>query len=654
MKKIIKISLIYLSVFLFAFLFKIDVHALTKTTDDAGRYNYTTVNEDRVQLSDSVEYIKNTGFTTRTNKQYDQVNHILCADMTSNEDVKVVTWAIKNQTNTGFTRNDLLEIAKDYEKNHPGWIVLGGVNSDQYYTKYGTGAGTNGSYIYYPQPYYPMMSEGENWFTISPYASCNNVIGFKNDNSLNQIVYGHRTVAGFKINIFDDNNNKIKSFDVTDLNMFGALKDGETTIISPFKSNEEDVYQTVYKTSRNNLLYVVENADLSYVSNSKIFETSVQGGNVNAFFGKGRISKITDDVELSMNQFAIETTNQELKDALSVGTYVKCEYEFDSGFDGIREASGFHTVQRLNGADQNVDNSYNTRAYPRSIMGCDSTSGKVYLITCEGKNSAPTAGMYAQESNALMKQYNITDAFQMDGGGSVTSVIRNENGELQFSMPSVESSYRLIACGLFMVMKVPTVEVKVNDISDNKVVIDLDDSKENEKYSKMFLKVDINGVSKFFEADSNNQVTIEGLESQTQYNYILCLQKDGEELFETKIQGSFKTRKHSPNVVSLNYYLDDENLILKVNCTDPDKTIIKVSVVIGGKSYFVILEDNIGTINLGEDARNFLDVKVKIECITLEEIEEIVFENISLEANAYVYPMHIVSAMESFMDEILK
>ena len=38
----------------------------------------------------------------------------------------------------------------------------------------------------------------------------------------------------------------------------------------------------------------------------------------------------------------------------------------------------------------------------------------------------------------------------------------------------------------------------------------------------------------------------------------------------------------------------------------------------------------------------------------LEEIEEIVFENISLEANTYVYPMHIVSAMESFMDEILK
>ena len=47
---------------------------------------------------------------------------------------KFVTWAISGKTS--YTRAGLSNIAKDYEKNHPGWMVVAGINGDQYYDKY--------------------------------------------------------------------------------------------------------------------------------------------------------------------------------------------------------------------------------------------------------------------------------------------------------------------------------------------------------------------------------------------------------------------------------------------------------------------------------------------------------------------------------------
>lgn len=653
MRKVSKILLVSFIVFMFCFLYNFSLLASSTSTSDDGSYSYTTENEEKKNLSNSVEYIKNTGFTTRSNKKYDQVTHIFSADMKGSEDVKVVTWAIKNSNNTGFTRNALLEIAKDYEKEHPGWIVLGGINSDQYYTKYGTGLGTDGSHYYYPQPYYPMISGGENWFSISPYASCNNVVGFKNDDSLNQMVYGNRSIGGFKLHVLDDNANIISTFDINDLNIMSELGASQTTVIAPCKELNVDAWQTVTKTS-NNDFYIIENSDLSYVSNSTSYTGTITPGvNVNAFFGKGRISKIANSVSLTNNQFAIETTNQAVKQALSVGTYVRCEYEFDSGFDGIEEASGFHTVQRLNGQDQNVANSYNSRMYPRSIMGFDNTSGKVFLLTCEGKNSSPLSGLYAQEVNALCKQYNITDAFQQDGGGSVTSVFRDENGILQYAQPPIESSYRSIACGLFIVMKVPSIEIEVEERYDNKLVIKVDDSKEETKYDKMYLEVEINNESKFFEV-VNNQVTLTNLNSKTDYKYVLWLEKAGELRFKTLVQGEFSTCKITPIIEEVKYTEDEENIILQIELNDQDEALLRMNAIINGKSYYVNIDENVGTIKIDKDTFKFLDLKIEIECVTLKDREKIEINEINIDANVNMYAKHIVSSIEEFFDSILK
>ena len=81
---------------------------------------------------------------------------------------------------------------KDYEKNHPGWIVVAGINGDQYYAKYGSQLGVDGSFYYYNQPYYPMIIDGERRFPITATGySDRNYVGVTNN--IERGVLEHRT-----------------------------------------------------------------------------------------------------------------------------------------------------------------------------------------------------------------------------------------------------------------------------------------------------------------------------------------------------------------------------------------------------------------------------------------------------------------------------
>ena len=309
MKKNKIIVLIFSLVFIFSFL-SFSVSALETTTVYNGTHSYTTKSEEVFNIVDGVSHIINHGDAYSDNGATvfkDRIVHIFKADIKNNSNIKLVSWQVQKE-NSGFTRDELLDIAKNYEETHPGWVVLAGTNADQFYTGYGTGLGSNGTDYFYPQPYYPLISDGDNLFAYSPYASCNNVVGFKNDNSDVQMVYGNRSIKGLFVHVYDNDNNLVGSFPCVDLNYSNTLGSNETTVLSTRKVDGNDVKDFTKTTS--NDVYVIENPDLSYVSNS--VEWTWKKYNVNAFFGKGKISKVTNgEVTLHGTQFAIETTNIE-------------------------------------------------------------------------------------------------------------------------------------------------------------------------------------------------------------------------------------------------------------------------------------------------------------------------------------------------------
>jgi len=657
MKKISKLVFMLLSVLVFTVAITIDAGAKEVTTkSDDKNYNYTTVSEEITSISASTTHIRNHGYTTRNGTKYNQINDLFVLDYSKGEDVKVVSWAVQNYDGTGYLYRTIKSIGEDYEKNHPGYIVLCGINSDQYYMKFGTRLLEDSTDYYRPQTVYPMVADGENWFVIGTYKDTyiNNTVGFKNDGSSIALEYGARSVKGFYIHIYNEQKEEIGMYEIDDLNMMNELGENQTTLISSYRISDT-TYQTMSKQS-NNDFYVVEKADNCYVNNTVEYAFYKNENAMNSFFGKGTISKISKSVELTKNQFAIETTNEALKKALNVGTYVKCQYEFDDGFANIKESTGFHCVQRFNGVDYPVDNPYNSRPYPRSIVGCDD-QGKVYMITCNGKNSAPTEGMWAQESNAMMKQYGIINAFQMDGGGSVTCVIRNEQGELEYAMPSVEGEYREDLCGIFIVMKVTDADITLDSVSQEEAKFQIDLSRVTEKYTNAYVKVkEVGGKVVGYYKIENGISNVTGLKSRTDYSYLLTLENESGEKRDTFVMGGFKTYALYPVVSQVNIIKNEETntFDLTVHYEDTHQILQKMVAIINGKSYRMKHENGVATLSLDASTNSILDLQIEIQCQPLQKILSIEGTNYTIDATPAVFFSNAVTTVSSWLDEFFK
>ena len=72
---------------------------------------------------------------------------------------------------------------------------------------------------------------------------------------------------------------------------------------------------------------------------------------------------------------------------------------------------------------------------------------------------------------STMLQYGITNAFQCDGGGSVQSICRNEDGVLDYAQSPYEGGYRPVLTGHFIAMKVENISLKIDDFDNHNATI---------------------------------------------------------------------------------------------------------------------------------------------------------------------------------------
>ena len=664
-KNIITKCFIFLFVIASSFIFiNLNIKAEDTVKTDDNNYYYTTKSEVTRELASGVEYTLNLGKTGHTASNFEERVSIFSADISKNSDVKIATWAPQNGSHTGYTRKALLDIAKDYEANNPGWIVLAGINADQYFPSFGTGIGKDGSYMYVPSPYYPMITNGDNLFTYTALgnASKNNVVGFKNDGSKTPLVNGERTIDGFYITVYGDSGEVVKCMKIDGLNC--DLGSQGTVVLASYNVDKNTQARI---TRTGNKYYVVNNAELSYVSNTTEW-LSWNNRAVDAFFGKGVIDEVRDNVDITGgNKFAIETNNEELKAVLKKDVRIKVEVEYADEFKDIEEAMGYHTIQRRGGLDQNVDNAYNSRCYPRSMFGCDA-NGKVYLMTCFGDNAGPTKGLYAQEFNAVCKKYGITDAWQMDGGGSVTSIVRDENGILDYAEACIEAShsgerkfsgYRLVLSALFIVMKVPNASITVNEKYSTgvKMTCDLKDILGNYDEAKLkFFDEEGSNVSNYSLdlSKSINECNIDGLEANRNYTYELYVKKNGYDEQRTFVNGALNTLKMIPVLKSLEIVYTDDGFMIEASIDDKQKALISLYAWFGnrkiafkqkGEVYQAFVE--------AEKNYNPLDVAISADCMLDSKLTK--HDDCELELNNVSYPaLAFFAYPEKALEEILK
>lgn len=620
---------------------KINVSAITYSDNNNGGYEPTE--ETDINLNKDVSYRHALGLTYQGTKKYSQQVNVL--SMQTSASAKTVTWAVSSSSNSGFIRQTVADIAADYEKDHPGWTVLGGINADQYYQRFGEDLGVDGSDYFYPQPYYPMIADYEKWFSITatPYGN-GNIVGFTNDGSVDQLLYYNAgwsntssskvSISGFFITVYRDNK-EIGKFLVEGLNQNPS--NNGTTIFSPYYSKDEKVHNLEVN---GNDLYFVENADLAYTSNSKTF-TYKEGNNQDAFFGKGLISSKVTKASVGAGSFVIKTNNQELKDVLGIGDYVVCQYEYEGKLNEVEAAIGFHTIMRNDGVDNDSNAAYNTKQYPRSIFG-RKDDGTIVLLTIDGSQASKGMnGANQNEANAILKHYGVTEAYQMDGGGSVTMVIK-KNGKFETVNSPSDGSDRRVLSALLFVVKDIKVETKFT-VDSNKIIANV--NLLNDDFEHVYLK--INGETKEVGKD---KLEFLNLKSNTEYQYEYFV-LENEELRKSVVSGFVSTTKIVPVVNSVFISYGNEKITFFLDIYDPDSAVLMKTIIYDGKNL------NVSSNYIEIEFKNDIDIadvslKLSYNLGGEEGRENVEFDDILIKCDLFVAISNIKYKMEERIKDI--
>lgn len=504
MKTIKHIYIILIITFLLT-ISSLTINANSKSYSDDNSASWQ-VNEKTVNNIGNLTHTLMYGTSTDTTQQTQGNQKVNVFEMkTDGINSKLVSWAM--QTGKGsYARNGLSIIAEDYEEKHPGWIVVAGINGDQYYTKYGSGLGADGSFYYPNQPYYPMIIDGERRFPVTPTGnSASNYVGIANNNSNDSFVPASQ-LSNVKIEVLNESDEVIYIHDVNKINE--SPNEGETSVWFAHPSTESNYDYATYDVSSDKDLYVIEMADLAYMNNSRTF-TNI--GGIDSLFGRGTITLLTKNQTIDKWQIAIDTNDNTLRSNLSLNTKVRIQYYYENEeMNKVESSFGYHSAQRENNIDIKTKADYDARRYNRSIFGKKADGTYVLMTVAKGTYSGTTQ----DESNAILKQFGVTDAYQQDGGGSVTAIVRNEYGTFDIVNESSDSGVkqRSILSGCFFVIRDPGYISYQKDSTRTSITITKTNNYNDEYISNVVAT--INGKEYKLE---NDNLTIEGLEDDTEY-----------------------------------------------------------------------------------------------------------------------------------------
>lgn len=96
--------------------------------------------------------------------------------------------------------------------------------------------------------------------------------------------------------------------------------------------------------------------------------------------------------------------------------------EYSSIKDSLQEATGGGFILMRNGEIPSIR--FTTHVDPRTAMGYTSND-VVYLVVVDGRDFYHSYGMYYNELSQTMNALGVTDAINLDGGGSATLVIKS-------------------------------------------------------------------------------------------------------------------------------------------------------------------------------------------------------------------------------------
>lgn len=494
----------------------------------------------------------------------------------SSESLNVVTWTNSNAHK--WKADTVRRLAQDYEKNNPGWIVIAAVNGDFFDNSAGgTGEPTN-LHVQNGEVYQP--------YSISQ-PSSRASLGFIN-NDFRQVIYGEATLdSNLSIEI-------IKNNIVIDTKVATRVNDvlSETGINVLTKDMVETLDLTGYKV----LVGEYDVARMSFKNNKKIF---VKG----TIVSEETLGKTT----VPEGNFYLASKDGSLDNFVEIGDYVRCQHKLTGEWTNVKSALGYiyqivnngKTLHQGGGSDLFI-----TTNHPRTFIGYKK-DGSVVMMVVNGRGTENDCEVGASlfQGGELMRLAGCQNAFNLDGGGSSTLIVRNERGVLEVINKPSDKSERSDGNAVLVVMKDPKISFAGSEITRTSISF----AREISDLTKDFKNITIEINNKTYDF-INETIEITGLEENTEYEVIFSYEINSI-IDETKyVKAKFKTKIKTKNLIYPSSGLEIVEVGKNTITVNKEKTgyenwIQDVIVYLSGTPYYMGNEETIVIDELLDDTK---------------------------------------------------
>lgn len=489
------------------------------------------------------------------NKYYEQRTHVL--EVPSTTAVRIIPWANLN-TNT-WKLTTVKGLIENYEKDNPGYKVIAAVNGDFF----DINANKNLPYSTTGEN----ISDGEFYKAISEFPWTGGTLGFTNDGSNLTLIgkYPAQVTDYFILDVYNDDGEIVKSFNVNKYNT--EPSDGETSVYYGTYNSDQD-YVPI-KTLKDGTFVIGEAYRALPNSDSD-------------FYGKGVITS-TGETELQVGQFAITSKDPELLAYLQVGMNIRVQREFVGDFANVTSATGYNgLVYNEDGIFDFYANGNLANRAPRTVIGMKE-DGTIVMMVVDGRQGG--SGMHGcdgYELTAIMRSYGCVKAYNLDGGGSSTIVVRTDSGLQVLNTPSDGRERSDGNCILICTVD-PEYKAENLEITTDSAKVKVTTAVEEYKDYPIYLSFE----NEFYEV-TNGEITFNNLVHNSEYSYRVYYKID-DKLYPTQTVGTIQTLKANFRLLGLVVEETDTSFIITSYADDNDKcsNVKEMNIVVNGKSTYL-------------------------------------------------------------------
>ena len=419
----------------------------------------------------------------------------------TNSDLRLVNYTTGSATN--WAGEQPTDLARIYEKENPGWIVVGGINGDFFWiTDNCEIQGTS-------------MQEGNFYKPYDYNVGRHMAIGFKEDGTY---VYGIADASDKQyvqvlgedgkyqdVCIINDVDDTPTQTGVTLLTRFAVCPNPYSNVTFegelPYDLSGYTIYKVKYETQR-----------FDRDGSAKVGEHRV--------FVKGIITEIVSDInKLTINDADAESylvTKDNSLATLSVGDTVRCQCKLEGEWADVTNiTSAFNQVLTKGEVIDytgvtDVATDYVNAKKNRTIMGFKEDGTPIMMVV--EKNSY---GASYEECGEILKGLGCVEGFLFDGGGSSCIFVRDNYGGFTTLNKHEDGRERSDGNAVLLVMRDPGFTISVDNIDRFSATVKLNITNQNYFNELTDIKLSIGKQTLDYNKDG---VTFENLEESTKYS----------------------------------------------------------------------------------------------------------------------------------------